>query len=699
MSDKKKRTQPIFKKIVLHKSLNNVIFPDVKRAINCGSKKHPKEYLLLYCGYDCETTTARTMDGWQGAVYMHQFAIASSCEECHIYLLRTWSEILELWERLKAHYSLSLERRVIIWDANLSFEFSFLQHRFVWDEVFAKEERQPLLASSGGMDFRECLTISGGNLAYLAKTFCYTQKQKGDLDYAVPRNCSTPLTTTELGYCIADVLILAEFSYIMFKTHIIPRHKIPMTKTGILSDKNKRRFDKECREKHDFGATKYAFKDYIRRSFPDHQTYCEWYMYLFRGGYVHANAIFAGIALGLDTDTGCDMYDITSSYPATMLIDYVPVTPFKKVAWDEKHLKDKCCILFVTFYDIKATTSHSIESKNKIIEARNAEYDNGRLIRADMLRVMLTELDYKIYQMFYTWNKEKTVVHDFQIAKRGKLPDFLRANLLESYLKKNELKSTGKKDTQEYAITKEEVNTFYGLCVKRLRLDTITFDNKMGWTTKKLDKDYGEEVNKALLLAQWGIWITASSRFAILKMIYHLTKAGVHCVYSDTDSVKFVANKKAYKIIKKYNLNREKHLQKRGYRFKYVSGLGSFDRENGEDPVIFKTLGAKRYITYDGKEIKATIAGLPKGAIKFNGEVRKTFDFFSENGMFLDSGDSQKKTTNYTDYAYDLYINGEWMHEESGVAIFDIPYSLRLSDDYAAYLWRCKESARIGFMA
>ena len=691
-----KRQQPIFKKVEFKCSLNNVVLPDPSRTINCGSKRHPKEYLKLYCGYDCETSKVRTLDGWQGAVYMHQFSIAASCEVCYVYLLRTWAEILELFDRIKQYYNLSPERRIIIWDANLSFEFSFLQHRLVWDEVFAKEERQPLLASSGGMEFRECLTISGGSLAYLAKTYCYTQKAVNDLDYKVPRNCHTPLTTQELGYCIADVLILAEFSYVLFKDFIIPLHKIPMTKTGILSDKNKRRFDKECKQKKDYGGTKDAYHEYIRRSFPDHQTYCEWYTYLFRGGYVHANAIFAGVALGLDTEKGVDMWDITSSYPSVMLIDYVPVTPFERAAWDEKHLKDKCCILFVTFYGLKSKTDHSIESKNKIIEEKGAKFDNGRLISADMVRVMLTELDYRVYTMFYKW--DKMTVHDFQIAKRGKLPDFLRANLLESYLKKNKLKSTGQKETQEYEVTKEEVNTFYGLTVKRLRLDTITFDNKYGWTTKKLDKDYGKEVDKALLLAQWGIWITAHARHNILAMIYKLTCAGVNCVYSDTDSVKFVANKKADKIIKAYNIRREKHLRKRGYRSAYISGLGSFDKENKE-PVIFKTLGAKRYIVYDGKDIKATIAGLPKGAIKFHGDIKDTFGFFSENGMFLDTNDSLKKTTNYTDSAYDLYIAGEWMHEESGVAIYEIPFSLKLSDDYAAYLWQCKERARIGFMA
>lgn len=703
MTEKQKQ-QPIFKKIRIHKDLNNVILPDIKRVVNCGSRRHPKDYLKLYCGYDCETTQVRTVDGWQGAVYIHQLAIAASCDVCEIYLLRTWNEILDLFDQIRQYYGLSKERRIIIWDANLSFEFSFLQHRFVWDEVFAKEERQPLLASSGGLDFRECLTISGGNLAYLAKTYCHTKKAAGDLDYSKPRNTKTPLTTTELGYCIADVLILAEFSYVMFRDYIIPRHKIPMTKTGILSDKNKRRFDKECQQKKDYSASKEAYKHYIKSSFPDHQTYCEWYNYLFRGGYVHANCVFAGIL-----NKGVDMYDITSSYPSVMLTDYVPVTPFESVPFDKKHLKDKCCILFCTFYGIRSTTDHSIESKNKIIEASGAEYDNGRLIRADTVRVMLTELDYATYKEFYTW--DKLIVHDFQIAKRGKLPRFLRDNLLESYQKKNALKAAGLSHTQEYTVEKSEVNTYYGLTVKRLRLDTITFDNQNGWITKKLDKDYGKEVDKALLLAQWGIWITAHARRNLLSMVYRLTRAGVHCIYSDTDSIKLIAdydaktgtyttNKRAAKIIRKYNIRREKHLRRRGYRSPFVSGLGSFDCETPDGPVWLKTLGAKRYIIYDGKDVKATIAGLPKDAIKFHGgDVMTTFDFFSENGMFLDTGASLKKTTNYCDFAYDLYINGEWMHEESGVAIYEIPFSLRLSDDYAAYLWQMKEKARTGFTA
>lgn len=684
------RKRPIFKKLVIHRSLKNIVLPDPKRYVNVGSRKHRKDYLLLYCGYDCETTTVRTPDGWKSAVYIHQFSIAADNEVCHIYLLRTWDEIMDLFDQIRKHYDLSTERRIIIWDANLSFEFSFLQHRFRWDEVFAKEERQPLLASSGGLDFRECLSISGGSLAYLAKTYCYTQKAKGDLDYSILRNTHTPLTVTEEGYCIADVLILAEFSYMIYKTIIIKYRHIPLTKTGILLSDLKKRYTRTCRALDPYGAHKAAYERFIMEAYPGEEEYKDWFTWLFRGGYVHSNAIFTAVVL-----KNVMMWDITSSYPSVMLCDYVPVSAFKKDKFSAEALRTKCCIIYARFRKIRITTPHSIESKNKIIACENAVYDNGRLVSADILEVALTEIDWKIYTLFMTWDSVE--ICDFETAKRGKLPGFLREKMLECYTKKQKLKAEGKSDTTEYKVAKSDVNSMYGATVKRLRLDTITYDNEIGWKTQKHDKDFTKEKEKSILLPQFGIWITAHARYNLLSVIHELTKAGVDCIYSDTDSIKYIDHPAAARIIKKYNRRRAKLLKKRGYRSDFIRGLGEYDCETPDGPVTFKTLGAKRYIFYDGKEISATIAGLPKSAIKFHGNPEDTFDFFSDEGMFLDCKESLKKTTSYSDYAYSLYINGEWMEELSGVAIYEIPFTLTLSASYASYIKKMQEIRRVGF--
>ena len=96
-----------------------------------------------------------------------------------------------------------------MWVANLSFEFQFIRKWLHVTRLFAKEARQPLLVEHNGwLQFREALSISGGNLEQLAKDYCTTQKLVGDLDYSKIRHSTTPLTQEELNYCIHDVLII-----------------------------------------------------------------------------------------------------------------------------------------------------------------------------------------------------------------------------------------------------------------------------------------------------------------------------------------------------------------------------------------------------------------------------------------------------------------------------------------------------------
>ena len=106
-----------------------------------------------------------------------------------------------------------------------------------------------------------------------------------------------------------------------------------------------------------------------------------------------------------------------------MNLSYYPVTPFKRVKFQPRYLKEYCCILRVQYDHIQSTTAHSIESRNKIFAEVGGKYDNGRLYYADYLEVYQTELDYEIYQKFY--KAAHVTVTECYIAKRGKLPFYL----------------------------------------------------------------------------------------------------------------------------------------------------------------------------------------------------------------------------------------------------------------------------------
>ena len=692
---------------IYHITDKNITFTIPKPIWSCrvGHGKGAYELLEIFGGFDIETTNINQVDteyyGWYAYAYHMQLTLFTQREQC-VYLFRRWELVEWFFDHIADVYNLSNERHLLLFIANFSFEFQFMRHRFKWDrgeyDFFAKEERQPLKATYRGIEFREALTISGGNLAQLAKDYCKTQKlvtilpdgtKQSDLDYSIERNSSTPLTELEEQYCINDVVILAEFSEFIFANYIRTDHYIPMTKTSILLNQFKKHFQQLCHERDarlhiPRGISELEYRDYIRRSFPDYDTYFTYMTYLFRGGYVHGCATWAGV------EVVSKMRDITSDYPSRMNFDYCPRTPFKK--WELKNglftsemkaaLQNKCCIIHCIFDFIEATTEHSIESRNKCVDVLGARWDNGRLYSADLLEVWLTELDFKIYQMFYKF--EGVTILEFQTAERGKQPPFVLEILNKLYIEKNNLKKAGLQDTPKYAITKSGVNTCYGAEVKRIRIEKTlyNYDQNM-WTTEVFQPDFDKEREKQLLLPQMGIWVTAAARYEILTTLYKLVKAGVTVYYIDTDSIKHAPSHKAEDIFKHYNRRISKRRKKRGLRNPNFDGLGEYDPECRGAAVRFKTLGAKRYIYEYNGTVKATVAGMPKASIKRIGENNDAiFDNFSLSGFALDPEQSSKLTTRYNDEYSCAYINGELMEEQSSVALYKIPFKITVTDEY-----------------
>lgn len=632
-------------------------------------------YLELYCGFDIETTNYIKGDIKEAYMYIWQFALVTR-KEGAIYTGRSWEGFTDLIEKIISFYGINEAKRAIIWDANFSFEFQFIRKLFNWStgeyDFFAKEERKPLLATYKGIEYRECLSISGGSLAQLAKDYTTTQKLTGDLDYSIIRNSMTKLTKQEMQYCFNDVIILVEFSFFIFEKYIKPDKRVPLTKTGLLRSEVKAELKNICNDIE-------AYKGYIQTCFPDEKSYKMYFRYLFRGGFVHSNFTLTNKVL-----SDCKCYDITSSYPARMNLSYYPVTPFKDDIFSISALKEKCCIMIIDFYNIITTTMHSIESLHKVIDGTNIKTDNGRVYKADYMRVMLTELDYANYCKFYKWERAQVIT--FQTAKRGKLPVFIRNVLNRHYLKKATLKAQGLNDTPEYAIVKSGVNSAFGLMVTRISLDKISYNNDT-WVTDEVAINFKEEIEKQVLLPQWGIYVAAAARHELLTMVYNITKeCGNVVIYCDTDSIKCLPHPKLQGIIDDYNKDIAIQLKEANLTDAAFSDLGMFDDEYKKDVVTrFKTLGAKRYLTeINGKKIKATIAGLPKNTISKQG--KDPFELFDVNGMKIKAELSDKITTHYNDEYTSRIIddgtNAVLMEEQTSVALYEIPFTMLTDKDY-----------------
>ena len=633
-------------------------------------------YIMAGCGLDIETTNVirRHRDKKGKFVYDHVAAYAYAFMITiadHSLLCRRWDQILKVLKEMRK-YARRKNAVWFVWIANESFEFQFFRKRLKVKSAFAKKSRQPLYFNIDRIHFAEALAITGGSLAYLSKVYTSTQKKVGNLDYSIPRSWRTELTDTEKDYCFSDTEILSEYFEYIKAEYIMRGLPIPYTKTGIIREQVKRRAEQAD-----------GVKAFIHSALPvSRKEYEAWMNKLFRGGLTHACAILAN-----QVHTDVWGYDLTSSYPAVMLQEYYPMTQFLpvEIRHDGKQITDPllrthCCMFIVDFWNIEAMTMHTIESKHKTISESGALYDNGRLIRADHVRVHLTELDYDTYTKFYKWDRIE--VSCGKAAARGRLPKYLTEPLLEWYVKKLQLKKRCKEngikpdDWPEYRIAKEMVNSFYGLTVQRLRFISPLYDTERQiWTETVKDKSYASACKNTVLLPQWGVWVTAHARHRIADMIYRIDgdkKAGSRVIYYDTDSLYVIGN--ADDLISAYNdeiavMNRQLPPECRDLgMFDKIGKTGHFTR--------FKTIGAKRYIKEDDAgHITATVAGLDgESYVKKFGD--QAFSRFSLDGFLIAAGESPKLTSIYIDDPTDDIIDGTPMHEESCVILAEIDFGI-----------------------
>ena len=179
---------------------NNYIIPNIPKIFCCVNAK---KYLLIGCGFDIETTKMEK----NSYMYHWQMSYGNT-----VFLGRTWDSFIELIYKIKEKLKLKKNERLLMYIANLSFEFQFLRKRLPITDIMAKAKRNPIMIEIDGfIEVRDALAITGTKLATLAKNYCTTKKLVGDLDYSIKRNSKTEMTEKEKEYCINDVVILKEF--------------------------------------------------------------------------------------------------------------------------------------------------------------------------------------------------------------------------------------------------------------------------------------------------------------------------------------------------------------------------------------------------------------------------------------------------------------------------------------------------------
>ena len=587
------------------------------------------------------------------------------------YYGRTLNELKEFLNTLRTAY----KGRIFIYVHNFSYEFQYLRNILEFSEVFARKPRKPIYArTESGFEFRCSYFLTGMSLESLPKNFrLNVEKLSGFLDYDTLRSPLTLLTEKELSYCEHDVLVIHEL-IAQFKQIYKHIANIPYTSTGRIRRNVKKLM--------------YPVKKDVSVCTPTPGIF-QMLQAAFAGGYTHANAAHVGTVV-----EDVHSFDFASSYPAQMLLQKYPSSPFSKEPLTDIKLldgKNKAYLLTVIFYNIESRNYWNYISGHKCSQLINGTYDNGRIAAADELEITCTEVDIEIISANYHFSKCEVL--ECYSAKKDYLPKPFTDYIIELYRDKTKLKDVSGME-QKYLEAKRFVNGLYGMCVTNTIADTVIFSLMSGWKVEPMkfeDIESGlqDMRDKGFLNYAWGVWVTAYARRALWKAILKLDYNAVYC---DTDSIKYFGEHDEF--FKQYNsdilADFKRVCDERGYSMQDFAPLdpkgkphplGVFEPDAHYDR--FLTWGAKKYAYEINGKCHLTVAGLSKKApLKSLADFTpgKTWGYTDSGRMTAYYNDSQQPTA-VTDYQGNTYT----INQPYAICLQPTTYTLGITPTFSDY--------------
>ena len=638
-------------------------------------KKGGTYYANIPAAFDIEVTTLKKLDiahsnvsletfTGEGFMYHWQF-----CLDKYVIFGRTWEQFIFFFRELQKRLKLNETRKIVIYVHNLAYEFQFIKDFMKFDSIFAKEARKVIKCSNACFEFRCSYFLSNMSLM----KFCQNThgvvhyKLEDTFDYSIIRTPTPPMSEDNEAYCYNDVRGLCECISARLQEDTIA--SIPLTATGYVRREYRRLMAKNKNNWTHFQEMALTAEQYAlaRKAF--------------RGADTHANRHLAGRRL-----MNVLSADFSSSYPAQILEEYYPMSPFNNVELTTKqeldfYIKKYCVIMQINFFDIeiKENVMFPYIDLGHCERHKGIRLDNGRILKAEFITYTCTEIDFKIIQQEYYFTKFS--VEKAMYAVRGRLPKELRNGCLYYFTKKCELKGIEGKE-YEYMKSKNTINSTYGMMVTDIAHEEIEYKNGE-WV--KVEMDIGEQLDhyykshNNFLSYQWGVYVTAHAR-RDLKILQRV--CGKDAIYCDTDSCYFRYSKKLVRRLKNFNrllqLKAERNdipafvdvKQKRFY-------LGTLDIES-EPYIYFKTLGAKKYCYYTGDgEFHITVSGMGK---KKGAEAMQCIGNFKSGKTFHDIG---RTTAFYNERKIKkIRVNGERFLSASNIGILGNTYTLGITGEY-----------------
>lgn len=646
-------------------------------------RKNKKTYYNEFGCFDIETTTINTAPefdepNYEAFMYVWQFYIAET-----LVIGRTWEEWKQVLEALEMQLNLNTFKRLVVFSHNLAFEFQFERTFFNVYDVFATSKREVVRCCiSNGIEARCSYRLTNMNLARFLDSQPNVKHKKlsgEDFDYRKLRYPDTELTEQELEYCANDVIGLHEGLTSLLELEQDNLATVPYTSTGFVRRDFRKRMQTNKRNREIFVNSALTPRQYgLCRTAT-------------RGGNCHANPTWSNRLLHRISS-----FDMTSAYPAVMIQTKFPMSKFVPID-DKANFKawianGFACLLEIQLTNPRVKTVRSVPyiPKAKCVTLRNPDIDNGRVLGAESLSIVLTDIDFNIIERTYTW--DSMTVERCYISYYDYLPKELCEQVLTQFRDKCMLKHG---DPYYYMKSKNRLNSDFGMMLTDICRSEVVYnpteEGENPFTTERpnieeaLEKYYNNRTS--FLPYQWGTWVTARCRERLQAAIDGL---GSDMVYCDTDSAKYIGEHDLLFSQLNDKIREEAEaapvrstVDLNGERFE----LGVWEKD--AEYFSFKTLGAKKYAyTYeeDG-DVHITVAGLGKnaGALWLNQHGK--MDAFKV-GTLIPEGHSGRTVAKYNDLLepVEKLYNGHRVITGSNVAIYDTTYHFSITDDYEELL-------------
>ena len=626
----------------------------------CKTGKKTMVYAVP-AAFDTETTSMYrpSINGKEKVawVYIWQFGLNGK-----VIYGRTLDEFVDFLSQLTEELDLGHNKRLYVYVHNLGYDFQFIRKYFKWDNVFAAEKRRPIYALTGGYEFRDSYILANSKLETVGNNLekYKVEKLVGDLDYSLIRHSETPLTERELAYCVNDIRVVMAYIQEKIEQEDGDICAIPLTNTGYV----RRHVREKCFANNKKIRNQYAtLMRTLKISGEEEYTML---LRAFQGGFTHASALYSTQLL-----ENVGSADIASSYPVVMCCEYFPMSKGKRVEVSQLeefyyYLKHYCCVFDITFENLRMKVEYETPlSYSRCSIKGDYQLNNGRVAFADFCLTTMTELDFDTCMRFYEW--DGFIIENMIIYRRSYLPKQIIEATLDLYEKKTTLKGVDEK-VIEYMISKNMINSIYGMMVTAVVRNEVEYDDEAGWLQacgnafSQLDR-YNKNFNRFLYYA-WGVWVTAHARHNLFTAI---SEFGNDYVYCDTDSIKGLNFENHKKYFNAYNAQIKAKLLKMCYHYgipfekccpRTIKGvkkpLGVWEIEGGY--TYFKTCGAKRYMYIEKEtgDLNLTVSGLNKEwAVpwlleNYNYDPGEIFEAFGL-GFEVPPGHTGKMTLTYID--------------------------------------------------